>query len=488
MEMRLTLAASRLLIGSWLLQFSLALDPQGGALQKFPPKFGNTTSFVDNFDFTNNATFEQRTMTFDQWWKPGNPILFFFGGEGSVENFYNASGAVFEHAQVLDALVVFLEHRSYGKSVVPKRALTVEQALADTAWFLSGLRAHLGCQQRECPIIVLGGSYGGMLVAWFRQKYPHLAAGGIASSAPIDFYPQDGRQEAFWNATLHTFGKYGLQSCPQELTEAMSQLKQKADTEQGRKEVAMALGSCQELQNETSAGAKADFFLRGVVATLAMLDYPVATNFVTPLPANPVKVACQRLHQNPGISGLRQIMDLFLNSTGGYHCYDLMAEVVGRPTEGHLSGPVKAPDMGHWQYQACNEMPMQSLTSDGMAFYPASDDQLVEVASTCQLRYGLTPRTTWLKVNFGGSDLQVGNLLFTNGEKDPWRVGAPKFESLLEGLDISQHLIPAGAHHEDLRFDSDPPKEAVSVAKAVTLMAMRRWIAVFKTGHQAIMI
>ena len=331
MEMRLTLAALHLLIGSWLLQCSLALDPQGGALQRFPPKFGNVTSFVDNFDFTNNATFEQRTMTFDQWWKPGNPILFFFGGEGSVETFYNASGAVFEHAQVLDALVVFLEHRSYGKSVVPKRTLTVEQALADTAWFLSGLRAHLGCQQRECPIIVLGGSYGGMLVAWFRQKYPHLAAGGIASSAPIDFYPQDGRQEAFWNATLHTFGKYGLQSCPQELTEAMSQLKQKAETEQGRKEVAQALGSCQELHNETSAGAKADFFIRGVVATLAMLDYPVATNFVTPLPANPVKVACQRLHQNPGISGLRQIMDLFLNSTSGYHCYDLMAEVVGRP-------------------------------------------------------------------------------------------------------------------------------------------------------------
>ena len=82
----------------------------------------------------------------------------------------------------------------------------------------------------------------------------------------------------------------------------------------------------------------------------------------------------------------------------------------------------------------------------------------------------------------------MGNLLFTNGEKDPWRTGAPKFESLLEGLDISQQLIAAGAHHEDLRFDSTPPKEPVSVAKAVAMMAMRRWIAVFKSGKKAIMI
>ena len=33
-----------------------------------------------------------------------------------------------------------------------------------------------------------------------------------------------------------------------------------------------------------------------------------------------------------------------------------------------------------------------------MGFYPASDDQLSEVAQSCQLRYGLTPRTEWLKV------------------------------------------------------------------------------------------
>ncbi len=48
--------------------------------------------------------------------------------------------------------------------------LSIEQALADFATLISHIREEYSCL--ESPFIGFGGSYGGMLAAWLRAKYP----------------------------------------------------------------------------------------------------------------------------------------------------------------------------------------------------------------------------------------------------------------------------------------------------------------------------
>lgn len=53
--------------------------------------------------------------------------------------------------------------------------MTSEQALADFAEVITVLKQQLGVPKSK--VVVFGGSYGGMLAAWFRLKYPHVVDG-----------------------------------------------------------------------------------------------------------------------------------------------------------------------------------------------------------------------------------------------------------------------------------------------------------------------
>ena len=62
--------------------------------------------------------------------------------------------------------------------------MTVEQALADYAIFIKYFKQKFNLSDQN-QVIAFGGSYGGILSAYMRYKYPNVVAGAIAASAPI---------------------------------------------------------------------------------------------------------------------------------------------------------------------------------------------------------------------------------------------------------------------------------------------------------------
>lgn len=78
-------------------------------------------------------------------------------------------GHAFFKARFSDGKILFQEPRYLGY-------LTSQQALADYVDLILNLTADQK-EGEKSAVIAFGGSYGGMLAAYFRMKYPHIVQG-----------------------------------------------------------------------------------------------------------------------------------------------------------------------------------------------------------------------------------------------------------------------------------------------------------------------
>ncbi len=179
---------------------------------------------IDHYDGNGwvNETFKQRYLVDSQYFdiKAGAkvPILFYAGNEGEIWTFYNNTGFMTETlAKEHKALVVFAEHRYFGESLPygdksftqdNVRYLTVEQAMFDYVELLKQVQADYKMEGH--PVIVFGGSYGGMLAAWLRMKFPHYFHGALAASAPILFFKDAVNPYAFNQRVTDDYRSYNV--------------------------------------------------------------------------------------------------------------------------------------------------------------------------------------------------------------------------------------------------------------------------------------
>nr|VZI43284.1 unnamed protein product [Spirometra erinaceieuropaei] len=466
----------RLLILCFLLSFVLQV-PGIVDNKKFPKSHGipgrevsTHALHVDHFSFAKNHS-ENATS-----------IFFYTGNEGRIEHFAEHSGFIFELAASLSAVVIFAEHRYYGSSLPfgnesfsdRKRFgyLTAEQALADYAEFLTDFKCA-NPELIDVPVISFGGSYGGMLTAWFRQKYPNIVAGGLAASAPVWLFPGMADCNGFLRVTTETYRRAGGASCVDMVRMTWPLIDQIGSTPEGLEALSRVFKTCAPIPNATALYDFAEDFL----ITMAMANYPYESSFLGPLPAWPVTEFCKALESCSPSGLLPSPVEKFACALFSMTNYNRTDDCLS------LDDDAEDIDAHGWELQTCMEMPTP-ICANGETdmFKPQAWDPL-DFSDRCEAKFGVRPRMSWADVNFWGKNLHsLTNVIFSNGDLDPWSAFGVLEGSQAPNVDIIR--IAFGAHHLDLRGSHPNDTSEVQYARAMEKVIIEKWIREWRSAER----
>jgi lysosomal Pro-X carboxypeptidase len=413
-------------------------------------------------------------------YRVGGPMFFYTGNEAPVELYLNNTGFMYENASEFGALLVFAEHRYYGASQPfpacdpgHMQYLTADQAMKDYARLIEFLRSNYSTQSA----ITFGGSYGGMLSAYMRMEYPNLVQGSIAASAPVfSLIHLDPRPNAFgFNEAIASAAG---PRCASQLKEAYKAVYDLSRYDLGT--LGKKFTTCTDLS--TTNISKFIDYLSEPWGDLAMGDYPFASNYITGgesgadapfLPAYPLQVACNQMDAySDQLEGLREAIGVYYNASGTLSCFFEQTDAV----------QTESTSCGSWEYQYCAEFMMPfSSGSESDFFYPLRPFREDNAVKSCQVKYpGLKVDMDTAAVRYGGyaAVAETSNILFTNGDLDPWAAWGVDCNVHACGTDVTSRLIHGGAHHLDLMFSTEDDPESVKDVREKAREAIRRWIGI----------
>ncbi|KAK6936131.1 Peptidase S28 [Dillenia turbinata] len=376
------------------------------------------TQTLDHFNYKPESykTFQQRYVINFKYWggsNAGAPIFAYMGAEAPLDDDLEGIGFLNDNAPRFNALQVYIEHRFYGESIPAgsfeeainnssiRGYFNSAQALADYAEVLRHVKENLSAE--SSPIIVIGGSYGGMLASWFRLKYPHIALGALASSAPILYFEDITPQNGYYSIVTKDF-KEASENCYETIRKSWSEIDRVASEANGLAFLSNKFKTCAKLNNSSE--------LKDYLDTM----YTVAAQYNHP-PNYPVTMVCGGIDgASEGNDTLSRIFSGVVGYIGNRSCYD--TSVYSRPTETSVG----------WAWQRCSEMVMP-IGRDNTTMFPPELFDLETFIKDCSSKYGVSPRPYWVTTYYGGHDIKLilrrfaSNIIFSNGLRDPYSSG-----------------------------------------------------------------
>ncbi|XP_058757661.1 uncharacterized protein LOC131630933 [Vicia villosa] len=371
---------------------------------------------IDHFNQVPNSyvTFKQRYFVNFKYWGGANsssPIFAYFGDE--FELMVDPEDFLTDNAGSFKALLVYIEHRFYGKSIpfgsieeAYKNTSTMgyfnsAQTLADYADVLLYLKNTLHAQ--ESPVIVMGGSYGGMLAAWFRLKYPHVAVGALASSAPILYFDNIIPENAYFDVFTRDFEEIS-ETCSKFILNSWYEIDKVASQPNGLSILSQKFNTCYPLENTKELKE----YLENFYSIAVHLSYPLVETICNVIDG--AAFGTDVLSRINGITYLFEPNDTCKVNLNKY-----------------AKNTFPIWDRG-WKWQTCSEMVMPIAKGNSSMFQPEPFN-FHKFAKQCKKDFGVIPRPHWITTYYGGRNIKLvlqkfgSNIIFSNGLKDPYSSG-----------------------------------------------------------------
>ncbi|KAJ6642522.1 Thymus-specific serine protease [Pseudolycoriella hygida] len=357
-------------------------------------------------------------------------------------------------------------------SVENMRFLNIEQALADLAHFITYIRRS-NPEFVDSQIIMVGGSYSATMVAWFRQKYPHLTAGAWASSAPVFVKVDYFEYKEVVGASIRSVGG---EECFQRLARAFDQAEQ-LFANRNFAEFSRTFRTCDEMNDEDPYDIQIMFY------TLSELLAGLVQGHRT----GDIEGFCSVLLDPtvPDESDLQAFTRWYIRRVFGSNpspddCADSTFEsnvMIHRNATWGSAGT--ASSMRQWFFQTCNEFGWYETSES--RFQPfGSRFPVGKFHAWCRDVYGdeftaelIQANTERKNAMYGGFNPNVNNVYFTNGLIDPWRImGIQNDVNERSPADV----IPDASHCNDLSSNSPTDSPRMLEVRERILQLVRLWI------------
>ncbi|KAI9290729.1 peptidase S28, partial [Neoconidiobolus thromboides FSU 785] len=417
-------------------------------------------------DPDSNQFWKQRYFVNDQYYKPGGPAFLFVGGESELTESWAQYSLLAKSAEEHNGIVYALEHRFYGKSY-PKPDLTLDSlkyltsdlALGDLARFALNIELPQSNSNKtdRSPTkwIIGGGSYPGNLAAWARLKYPDVFYGAVASSAPVeakeDFYEYDLQAQK-------SFAINGGQGC---LDYYLENIKAIDDVlfsgDKVKSEALKAMFNCGDVDDKYFANSLG--YIVGIVQDNDNTNLKIAKH-------------CESLYLNgTKAERLNDFATNFKKYLGNSTCKDFSDYSYFSSTE----QPAPTEYNRQWLYQSCNEFGYWQVAPPKN--FPTMKSRLLDVAfnekSLCNDIFGPGgpehPDIDETNNKYLGKNIEIDNLLFVNGELDPWT----PLSITNSTVKLSSIVIKGAAHCADLTYPYPTDTKYVAEAKEKILDFIR---------------